>query len=238
MTNTNNKVSIYLSEPYLSLARKAAVDKGVSLSKFTTMAVRDALVRNKLNLDITDAAFLSLAEGDTAAITAVTGSQGETLVSTVSFDTGNQAKLDDLNKYISGEEYTFLKTWNYDETGSPIVHLFYEDGSEVIIGKDRFDKSFKTIIEVSKQIVLRDFGGKVVPKIGEPSKVDLANRVKVSEDENRVYTIRKALKENGGYCPCRFEKTDDTVCMCKEFREQITDPNFHGPCHCGLYYVP
>ena len=42
--------------------------------------------------------------------------------------------------------------------------------------------------------------------------------------------IREALKENDNYCPCRIEKTDDTKCMCKEFREQES-----GECHCGLY---
>ena len=43
-------------------------------------------------------------------------------------------------------------------------------------------------------------------------------------------SIKKALKANYGYCPCRLEKTEDTKCMCKEFREQQS-----GPCHCGLY---
>lgn len=43
--------------------------------------------------------------------------------------------------------------------------------------------------------------------------------------------IREGLKENGGYCPCSFEKSEDTKCMCKEFREQDTP----GLCHCGLY---
>ncbi len=43
--------------------------------------------------------------------------------------------------------------------------------------------------------------------------------------------IRKAVKENQGYCPCAVWKTDDTECMCKEFREQTTP----GPCRCGLY---
>lgn len=43
--------------------------------------------------------------------------------------------------------------------------------------------------------------------------------------------IKKALKANFGYCPCKLEKTEDTKCMCKEFRNQKS-----GPCHCGLYY--
>lgn len=40
----------------------------------------------------------------------------------------------------------------------------------------------------------------------------------------------------GGYCPCRLEKTEDNKCICKEFREQMKDPNFEGYCHCMLYY--
>lgn len=59
--------------------------------------------------------------------------------------------------------------------------------------------------------------------------------VRVSDDKEVVAEIKKKLKENGGYCPCRITKTDDTKCMCKEFREQIKDENFHGECHCGLY---
>lgn len=42
--------------------------------------------------------------------------------------------------------------------------------------------------------------------------------------------ILQALQKNLGYCPCRLEKTPDTKCMCKEFREQK-----EGTCHCGLY---
>ena len=48
--------------------------------------------------------------------------------------------------------------------------------------------------------------------------------------------VKQGLKKNGGYCPCRRERTDDFKCMCKEFREQIADPNFEGFCHCMLYY--
>ena len=48
--------------------------------------------------------------------------------------------------------------------------------------------------------------------------------------------IREGLREKGGYCPCRREMTEDTKCMCKEFRDQIADPDFEGFCHCMLYY--
>lgn len=55
--------------------------------------------------------------------------------------------------------------------------------------------------------------------------------IRLSEDKVLVQEIREKLKENGGYCPCRIERTEDTKCMCKEFREST----ILGFCHCGLY---
>lgn len=43
--------------------------------------------------------------------------------------------------------------------------------------------------------------------------------------------VTKAVKDNDGYCPCELYKTDDTKCLCKNFREQ----DFAGECHCGRY---
>jgi ferredoxin-thioredoxin reductase catalytic subunit len=60
--------------------------------------------------------------------------------------------------------------------------------------------------------------------------------IKLNENKEIVEKIKEGLKQKGGYCPCRLEKNDDTKCMCKEFREQIKDPNFEGYCHCMLYY--
>lgn len=52
-----------------------------------------------------------------------------------------------------------------------------------------------------------------------------------NENEKIVTNIRNALKRTGGFCPCRQEQNEDTVCMCKEFRDQIADPTFDGYCH-------
>ena len=60
--------------------------------------------------------------------------------------------------------------------------------------------------------------------------------VTLNPDKDVVKTIKEGLKAKNGYCPCRIEKTDDFKCMCKEFREQIADPDFEGFCHCMLYY--
>ena len=60
--------------------------------------------------------------------------------------------------------------------------------------------------------------------------------IRFNENEKVVNAIREGLKKKNGHCPCRIEQTEDTMCMCKEFREQIADPEFEGYCHCMLYY--
>ena len=60
--------------------------------------------------------------------------------------------------------------------------------------------------------------------------------VTLNTDEEVVKTVKEGLKNTGGYCPCKLERTKDNICMCKEFREQISDPDFEGFCHCMLYY--
>ena len=60
--------------------------------------------------------------------------------------------------------------------------------------------------------------------------------VRFNEDAALVAQIKEGLKRKGGYCPCRLQKTEDTKCICKEFRQQIADPEFEGYCHCLLYY--
>ena len=60
--------------------------------------------------------------------------------------------------------------------------------------------------------------------------------IKLNPDEKIVKAIKDGLKKTGGYCPCRLQRTEDTKCMCKEFKDQIKDENFEGYCRCLLYY--
>lgn len=61
-------------------------------------------------------------------------------------------------------------------------------------------------------------------------------KITLNPNEELVQTVKAGLEKNGGYCPCRIEKTEENKCMCREFREQIEDENFEGYCHCMLYY--
>ena len=60
--------------------------------------------------------------------------------------------------------------------------------------------------------------------------------VRLNEDKKLVEMLKEGLRKKDGYCPCRLEKTEENKCICKEFREQIADPDFEGYCHCKLYY--
>jgi ferredoxin-thioredoxin reductase catalytic subunit len=59
-------------------------------------------------------------------------------------------------------------------------------------------------------------------------------KIRLNPDKETVEAVRSALKETGGYCPCALTKTDDTKCMCKDFRDQVSR-GILGECHCGLY---
>ena len=61
-------------------------------------------------------------------------------------------------------------------------------------------------------------------------------KVRFNENEEIVKRVKEGLKQKGGYCPCRIGKLEENNCMCKEFRDQIADPEFEGYCHCMLYY--
>ena len=61
-------------------------------------------------------------------------------------------------------------------------------------------------------------------------------KITKNPDAEIVAAVEEGLERTGGYCPCRRDRTEDTKCMCKEFREQIKDPTFEGFCHCLLYY--
>ena len=61
-------------------------------------------------------------------------------------------------------------------------------------------------------------------------------KITFNKNEEIVKSIQEGLKQTGGYCPCKRERTEDTKCMCTEFKEQIKDDNFEGYCHCMLYY--
>ena len=56
-----------------------------------------------------------------------------------------------------------------------------------------------------------------------------------NNDKSHVALIRDALEKNAGYCPCAVERNDATKCVCDNFVENCTNPNWFGRYDCGLY---
>lgn len=42
--------------------------------------------------------------------------------------------------------------------------------------------------------------------------------------------VKELVDLNDGYCPCAIWQNEDTLCPCKEFREQES-----GTCNCGRF---
>lgn len=56
-------------------------------------------------------------------------------------------------------------------------------------------------------------------------------RIIQNPDKEKYNAISKAVVDNDGFCPCSIIRSDDTLCLCKEFREQETE----GECHCSRF---
>ena len=67
-------------------------------------------------------------------------------------------------------------------------------------------------------------------------RMEEKKKISLNPDKEYVESLRETMRQNGGYCPCRLEMNEENKCICKEFREQIADPDFEGYCHCMLYY--
>lgn len=61
-------------------------------------------------------------------------------------------------------------------------------------------------------------------------------KIIINPDKAVVTEVREGLKRTGGYCPCRVVRNEDTKCLCKEFRDQMTK-GILGECYCGLYKI-
>lgn len=56
-------------------------------------------------------------------------------------------------------------------------------------------------------------------------------KVITNPDKDFYKKITQAVKDNNNYCPCLIDMNEDTLCMCKDFREQ----NNEGFCHCKRF---
>ena len=49
-------------------------------------------------------------------------------------------------------------------------------------------------------------------------------KININPDKEFVNDMRKALKDNNGFCPCSLEKNEDTKCMCRNSERWQVEP--------------
>ena len=138
--------------------------------------------------------------------------------------------LREINR--GGVSYT-IDTVREIAAENPGAELFF------IIGEDNVGdlSKWKDAVELT---ALCKF--KAYPRTRESSseirRLFAAAKVEVNPDEKIASAVRAGIVRKGGYCPCRLPKTPEFFCPCDEFKNQLADSSYHGPCHCRLYVKP
>ena len=138
--------------------------------------------------------------------------------------------LREINR--GGVSYT-IDTVREIAAENPGAELFF------IIGEDNVGNlsKWKDAVELT---ALCKF--KAYPRTRESSseirRLFAAAKVEVNPDEKIASAVRAGIVRKGGYCPCRLPKTPEFFCPCDEFKNQLADSSYHGPCHCRLYVKP
>jgi len=62
--------------------------------------------------------------------------------------------------------------------------------------------------------------------------------VTLNPDAQLAAVVESGVARKNGFCPCRLPKLPEFFCPCDEFKAQMADASYHGPCHCRLYLKP
>lgn len=123
---------------------------------------------------------------------------------------------------MTGEEIivTFKEPWYNDYN-----KRLYTQLSEQMIREE--------IERVHKEPIITNTAFDIAPK--HRTVYSVSAMIKVTDNKEVKETVLAGLKRNKEkygkkYCPCSLVRDENTVCMCKEFREME-----EGTCHCQLY---
>lgn len=136
----------------------------------------------------------------------------------------------DLREIARGGVSYAIDTVREIAAENPGAELFFVIGEDSVEGLPRW----KDIGELEKIVTFKSY-----PRTPESASAIRAlfegAEVVLNPDEKIVKVVRDGLVRKGGYCPCRLPKNPEFFCPCDEFKAQLADPAYHGPCHCRLY---
>ena len=61
-------------------------------------------------------------------------------------------------------------------------------------------------------------------------------KIVLGDDKSLIAEVNRQLQETRGYCPCALEWNESTKCVCKTFRESLTQGE-EIECACGKYKI-
>ena len=139
----------------------------------------------------------------------------------------------DLREIERGDVSYAIDTVREIASENPDAELFFIVGEDALEGVPRWKDSD----ELQSLCKFRSY-----PRTKESSseirRLFSETGVTVNPDERIARTVREGIVRKGGYCPCRLPKLPEFFCPCDEFKGQMADPSYHGPCHCRLYLKP
>lgn len=175
------KTSVYLPKNIVRLGKDMALSTGASASELIGGAVRNEAIAKYVKVKLSEGAYLCLAAGRFDLLRSIKLEDGLRIVimdeSAYRQKDGSDGEFkeqkDALMAYLSPDNSVELERWEYDQSPSGPAHLFYNDGSEVLVPRGTFDRAFGAIIHASKGAVMAEFCGKVCnPVPGAPPVYD------------------------------------------------------------------
>ena len=143
-----------------------------------------------------------------------------------------QAVVDEREVRRGGVSYA-IDTVREIAAENPGAELTFVIGEDSVEGLPRW----KDIDQLRRLVAFKAF-----PRTRESSTeirtLFSESRVALNQDGRIVAAVREGLARKNGFCPCRLQKLPEFFCPCDEFKGQLRDPAFHGPCHCRLYVKP
>ena len=163
-------LSIYMPPNDERLAKDMSRKEECSMSDTICRAINKAAIASHENVYITEGAYVCMAFCRLDLLQAIRLETGLTLVSAVedamieangmlsAIGEARQALLE----YMHPDNASFIRTWLCDGTDpNDSVHLFYDDGSEVLITRETFEASSDDIVKASKAQVMRQYKGRL-----------------------------------------------------------------------------
>lgn len=96
----------------------------------------------------------------------------------------------------------------------------FEDKEQAIIQRLIWDVKYFDKFSPNQDVIKKFY----------PELLKTNDHIKINENIEVVKKILDKLHQDN-HCPCKIIKNEDTICMCREFREQES-----GWCHCHLFY--